>query len=327
MRLGIERETHRVTVDGTISRLPQPTALVPPFFTKDFAESQLEIVTRPHESVTDLVAELERLTATARAMVLPELLWPFSMPPRLPPDTAVRIASFGNGSKDRAAEIYRHGLALRYGWARQMICGVHVNVSITADEAAWALKISPLRSHESQDLYLRLARNLYADLAHIVLLTGASPVAGGLDTESGPRSWFVSVRNSSLGYAGSEFRPYLDLRSLAGYVSGIREGMRTESERFQPLGLARDGRLLQLNMRVFQKEKEFYAPVRLKRTGGQSDMLRTMEREGIEYVELRFLDVDPFHAVGIGAETLRVLGALHRGRSHAGLRLRAPSGS
>ncbi len=320
---GIERETHRMSPNGELSSRPQPADLSPPEFTKDFAETQLEIVTKPHGSIPKLLSELDYLTAAARSAVRPEILWPFSMPPRLA-SREIAIASLGAGRKAREAELYRRGLALRYGVARQMICGLHVNVSI-GDGLASRIKTDfPFAQHEaggrpSDAPYLRLARNLYEDLPHLILLTGASPLPGGLPIKG--NSPAVSYRNSAYGYAGREFRPYLDLASVESYTAGLRRGLATESERFREFGLVRHGVPIQRNARVFQKEKEFYAPIRLKRTSrDKTNGLRALERHGIEYLELRFVDVDPFSAGGISAETLTLFALfIHDG-------LRRPSG-
>jgi glutamate--cysteine ligase len=293
LRFGIERETHRMAPDGNLSGRTQPAELRAPEFTKDFAETQLEIVTRPHGSIPSLLSELGELTEKAAGAVEPDLLWPFSMPPRLPPDRDITIASLGRGEKAREGELYRRGLALRYGAARQMICGLHVNVSV-----------GDLGGPDVP--HLALARNLYRDLPHLILLTGASPLPGGLPIQG--REPAVSYRNSPDGYAGREFRPYLDLTSVRAYAAGLRRGLSTESERFRSLGLVREGEGVQLNAKVFQREKEFYAPIRLKRIpDGESNGLLALERRGVEYLELRFFDIDPFDPNGISPRTLALL--------------------
>ncbi len=318
---GIERETHRIQQDGSLSRGPHPAALVAPAFTRDFAETQLEIVTPPRHSVDLVLGSLRRLTDEARRAVAPELLWPFSMPPRLPADEEIRVADFGTDERSRRARLYREGLARRYGKARQMICGVHANVSFRQALESAVSRQAPLEGSErageraSDALYLRLARNLYEDLPVLVLLTGASPVRG----DAAPAEPVaISHRNGSLGYGRGEFQPYLDLSSLEAYLSGIRRGLRTESSAFSELGLVRDGHVVQLNAHVFQTEKEFYAPLRLRQTllPGESTQ-SALEKRGIGYLELRFLDVDPWSPVGVAAETLRllqlfVLDGLHR---------------
>lgn len=307
---GIERETHRIQSSGALSRTPHPPTLRPPAFTRDFAETQLEIVTPPQHSIALALASLERLTDEARRAVSPDLLWPCSLPPRLPDEAEIEIADFGTGESGRRARLYREGLALRYGKARQMICGVHVNTSFRPSALEALLRESPPTKEELGDgrpsdaLYLRLARNLYADLPVLLLLSGASPVRG----EGEPELLAISHRTGSSGYARGEFQPYLDLESLASYVAGIRRGLRTRSTAFSRAGLARAGRPLQLNANVLQTEKEFYAPIRLRQTllAGETT-LAALEKRGIGYLELRFLDVDPFSGAGIAETMLRLL--------------------
>ncbi len=313
---GIERETHRVTPEGEISMRPHPDALRPPRFTRDFAESQLEVVTAPRPRIDSAVEELERLTEEAAGAIGGELLWPFSMPPALPDASSIPVARLaGGGEAGRRAELYRRGLALRYGAARQMICGVHVNVSAGGALISRLMEESPLLPGEgggplrAWDGYaLRLTRNLYSDLALLVLFFGASPVMGGAAVGEGPRAAAVSYRNSRFGYAGREFRPFLDLGSLPSYTAGIRRGLKAGSAKFASLGLVRDGQVIQLNDRVFQTDKEFYAPIRLKQTlfPGETTTQALMRR-GVGWVELRVPDVDPFHVGGVSPEALRLL--------------------
>jgi len=270
------------------------------------------MATRPRPSLTQALLDLERLSEAARREIDDDRLWPFSMPPRLPAEAAIPIADFGSGETGRQARLYREGLALRYGKARQMICGVHVNVSLGPSLLALAAALAPLADRErggertTDAFYLRLARNLYRDLPLLVLLLGAAPVLGG--DASATAALAVSYRNSRLGYGRDEFLPYLDLESLDAYAAGIRRGQRTRSERFLGLGLVRDGQVVQLNTSVFQTEKEFYAPIRLRQTlrAGEST-LQALARGGIGYLELRFVDVDPFHRAGVADDTLRLL--------------------
>ncbi len=309
---GLERETHRIRPTGALSPAPHPPALRPPAFTRDFAETQLEIVTPPRETVALALGSLGRLTDEAERAIAPELLWPFSMPPRLPAESEIPTADFGPDEIGRRARLYREGLALRYGKTRQMICGVHVNTSFGRSLEALVLREAPpvggeLRSARPSDaLYLRLARSVYEDLPLLVLLTGASPVRGGEPTE--PGSLAISHRNGSDGYARGEFRPYLDLESLDAYRAGIRRGLRTQSLAFARLGLVRGGRAVQLNSNVFQTEKEFYAPIRLRQSllPGETT-LAALEKRGVGYLEFRFVDVDPFSRIGVAEETLRLL--------------------
>ena len=306
-RWGIERETHRIRADGTLSDAPHPASLEPPSFTMDFAESQLELVTKPQPSIPAVLDELADLTGRALSSIGSDLLWPFSLPPALPPEGSIRLARPGHGEAARSAERYRNGLALRYGVRRQMICGVHVNVSMGEALLAELERTAPLSAEEGKErtaadaYYLRLARNLVDDLSSLVFFFGASPV---LDAD-GP---VVSFRNSPLGYARSEYRPFFDLTSLADHVAGIKRGLATESADFRKFALVRDGRAIQLNGKVFQKEKEFYAPIRFRSISERGETpVAALGRRGVEYLELRFFDVDPFSHTGVSPEALRLL--------------------
>lgn len=321
---GVERETHRILGDGSLSAAPHPETLKGPSFTKDFAESQLELVTVPHGSIDETMQELYDLTDKARRGIGSELLWPFSMPPRLPPDGKIVTARMESDGAGRAAERYRRGLTSRYGAARQMICGVHVNVSFGPELLAHLRSRAPLsegeahEARESDGWYLRLARNFVEDMPLFVMAFGATPFAetaganGGASGDaigdarrSGPA---FSIRNSPLGYARAEYRPFLNLASVAEHLAGIERGMRTESESWRRMGLMRNGKPVQLNTRFFQKEKEFYAPIRFKRTVGPGESpLGALSMRGIQYLELRFFDVDPFSPVGISHDAMRVM--------------------
>lgn len=311
-RWGIERETHRILPDGTLSPALHPENLKGPSFTKDFAESQLELVTKPRESIHDAIAELEELTATARYGVGDELLWPFSMPPFLPAGKPILTARMGDDENARLAERYRAGLSARYGVSRQLICGIHLNVSF-GEKLLGELKESAphtgeesLQGSDRDAYYLRLVRNLFDDMPSLVMLFGATPFDVNAKPQDTSFAW--SVRNSPKGYARTEYRPFLNLDSVAGHVAGIRRGLKTESEPFRKLGLVRDGKPVQLNGRVFQKEKEFYAPIRFRRTlrPGETS-LGALESRGVEYIELRFFDIDPFAPAGITEEAIRLM--------------------
>jgi glutamate--cysteine ligase len=312
LRWGIERETHRILPDGRLSAAYHPDWLRAPEFTRDFAETQLEIVTSPPGDLHQTLLMLNRLTDHAQRVLGQELLWPFSMPPGLVAETDVRIAELGSSSAGRRARLYREGLALRYGKLRQTICGVHANVSPGPALTAYLAREAPLTQYEASGtaladgFALRLARNLYADLPLLILLLGASPVKGGIAAAQGPAA--ISYRNSPHGYAGAEFVPYLDLESVAAYGAAIERGLRTMSTSFTRLGLVRDGRPQQLNGNVFQVDKEFYAPIRLRQTTTRGETTpQALARRGVGYLELRFIDVDPFSVAGVAGEALLLI--------------------
>ncbi|MEG0885739.1 MAG: glutamate--cysteine ligase, partial [Janthinobacterium sp.] len=79
---------------------------------------------------------------------------------------------------------------------------------------------------------------------------------------------------------------------------------------YAALGTKKDGEWIQLSTNVLQIENEYYSTIRPKR------VIRTGERpiqalclRGVQYIEVRCMDVDPFEPVGISLETGRFLDA------------------
>ena len=71
-----------------------------------------------------------------------------------------------------------------------------------------------------------------------------------------------------------------------------------------------DGEYNQLSTSLLQTEAEFYSAIRAKPKPGTGDRpLKALHRRGIEYVELRCLDLNPLHPTGVDLETLRFLDA------------------
>lgn len=281
LKWGVEREALRLDQQGNLAETCHPSTLQNPWFTRDFAESQLEIITQPHTEITKLMEELHFLTEKAKSSIGSETLWPFSMPPNWSVFPNVRLAA-----PNREEEIYRMGLANRYGLSRQLISGIHINVSFTSSFA----------SH-TEDLYLKTVRFLYTRLPLMILLTGASPFSP--DHPEIALSW----RNSPQGYAGTTYRRFLHLDSLASYVKGIEQGLKQESAAYRHFRLWDGKGRTQLNNRIFQSEKEFYAPIRIKGEKGLADL----KRGRISRMEIRIPDVNPYQVTGVSEETLHLL--------------------
>jgi glutamate--cysteine ligase len=69
-----------------------------------------------------------------------------------------------------------------------------------------------------------------------------------------------------------------------------------------------DGNWLQLNTNVLQIENELYAPIRPKRVTRSGEAPSdALQRGGIEYIEVRSLDINPFSAIGVDATQVRFL--------------------
>ncbi len=309
VRIGIESESLRVTDEGTLSSTHHPFDAADSHFTKDFAESQLEIVTEAYSGTAAPLRRLASLTAEADGIVAPERLWPLSMPPNLPEDGDIAIARFGESESGRRKHLYRKGLAARYGKKRQLICGIHVNISMGEGLLRHLVTETPGEWEQIERLYLNSAGRFYRDMDVLILLTGNSPIAGGLVTDmTALRPPVISVRNGNGGYGGVIFSSYIDLSSVSAYVEGMERGIRRESPEHRRMGLVEDGRLIQLSKSVFQSEKEFYAPIRLRSAVRRHEsQIQALKRLGPGYLELRFLDKDPFVPGGIGLDSLNLI--------------------
>lgn len=80
------------------------------------------------------------------------------------------------------------------------------------------------------------------------------------------------------------------------------------SAHFEKIGVKVEGEFRQLNANVLQIENEFYSPIRAKRvTLAGEKPSQALARAGVEYIEVRALDVNPFSPVGIDADQVRFL--------------------
>ena len=71
-----------------------------------------------------------------------------------------------------------------------------------------------------------------------------------------------------------------------------------------------DGEYRQLNTNLLQIENEYYSPVRPKRVARSGEQpTAALRREGIEYVEVRSLDINMFDPSGINQNTMRFIEA------------------
>jgi glutamate--cysteine ligase len=327
-RRGIEKESLRVTRDGYISAQPHPpalgSALTNRHITTDFSEALLEFITPPLTDCWGAVQFLCDLHQFVGMNLDDELLWPMSMPCMIRSDADIPIANYGSSNVGRMKTVYRRGLAVRYGRYMQAISGIHYNFSVPED--FWPL-YQGLRGDggSMQDFrstaYLELVRNVRRLDWLLLYLLGASPavcksfLAGReSDLESldkgtlfGPHA--TSLRMSDLGYHNTQQASLrVSANSLDEYVADLDGAIRSPSERWQELGIFADGQRQQLNANQLQIENEFYSTIRPKRVAESGERpTAALQRGGIEYVELRALDVSPFDPVGINQRQAKFL--------------------
>ena len=327
---GLEKECLRVTADGRLSERPHPTAfgsaLTHPWLTTDYSEALLEFVTPPAARLDDALSFLDDLHAFVVRHAGDELLWPASMPCIVDADEAVPIAQYGTSNEGRLRTIYRSGLGFRYGRAMQAIAGTHFNFSLP--EAFWDAwraatgSTAGLAAFRSERL-MGLVRN-YRRLGWIVTyLYGASPAfcksfrrLGHPRLESlNAHTWYAphstSLRMSDMGYRNStQARLSIPVNSLAGYVDELERALSTVEPRYEAIGVCVDGEYRQISANVLQLENEYYSSIRPKPATKHPRLIAALRATGVEYVEVRTLDLNPFVPGGVSAEQCRFLEVL-----------------
>jgi glutamate--cysteine ligase len=310
IRRGIEKESLRVRPDGALAATPHPAALgaalTHPHITTDFSESQLELITGAHERVEACLEELTEIHKVAYRAMGDELMWAGSMPCKLPADDAIPIGRYGSSNVGRAKSVYRMGLSHRYGRRMQTISGIHYNFSVPG---------------ATSEQYFALIRNFRRRSWLLLYLFGASPavcssfVAGRRHElqELAPGTMYAphgtSLRMGRLGYQ-SEAQASLAVsyNSLKSYTASLFDALTKPYPAYEKIGISKGGEYLQLNTTLLQIENEFYGTIRPKRRIRRGERpLHALRERGVEYVEVRLMDLDPFVAIGIGASTMRFL--------------------
>ena len=314
MRRGVEKESLRSQPDGALALTPHPaalgSALTHPHITTDFSESQLEFVTGVHASAQACVNELTQIhqfSYRALRELGNELLWVSSMPCGLPTDETIPLGRYGSSNVGRAKSVYRMGLGHRYGRRMQTISGIHYNWSMPG---------------VSTEDYFALIRNFRRHSFLLLVLFGASPAlcssfaAGrehGLQTLKGhtlhlPHA--TSLRMGRLGYqSDAQASLSVSYNSLEGYAASLQEALTKPYPAYEAVGIRNPGGdYNQLATSLLQIENEFYGLIRPKRVIRPGERpLHALRERGVEYIEVRCLDLDPFEPVGINAATMRFI--------------------
>ncbi|MCG6575210.1 glutamate--cysteine ligase [Pseudomonas sp. AF32] len=327
---GIERECLRVTDTGRLALTPHPealgSALTNEQITTDYSESLLEFITPALSDPADTLASLDSIHRFVYSKLGDEYLWSPSMPCPLPAEEEIPIAYYGTSNIGRLKYVYRQGLALRYGKTMQCIAGIHYNFSLP--EKLWPL----LRQAEAAEMsdrdfqssaYIALIRNFRRYSWLLMYLFGASPALDAgflrgrphqleqLDPDTLYLPYATSLRMSDLGYqsnAQAGLTPCYN--DLASYTDSLRKAVATPYAPYVEIGTHRDGEWIQLNTNILQIENEYYSNIRPKRVTytGERPIQALMAR-GIQYVEVRCLDINPFLPMGIDVTESRFLDA------------------
>jgi glutamate--cysteine ligase len=328
---GIEKESLRVTPEGKLAQTPHPaglgSALTHSSITTDYSEALLEFITPVSNSIEDSLAELEDIHSYTYRQIPGEMLWATSMPCIVSGDQSIPVAQYGSSNVARMKTAYRYGLGHRYGRLMQAIAGIHYNFSMPHAfwEQEWASQGQPGKlKHYITERYLDLIRNFRRYSWLLVYLYGASPAVcptflrgrddHGLQPfdEQGHslyKPYGTSLRMGDLGY-NSDAQKNLNIcyNCLDSYVQTLHEAIMQSHPDYSGIPHGENGDYQQLNDSLLQIENEFYSPIRPKRVADSGEPpLCALRRGGIEYIEVRCVDVSPFTPVGLDAQQIRFM--------------------
>ncbi|WP_083779499.1 glutamate--cysteine ligase [Reinekea blandensis] len=325
---GIERETLRVDPKGHISQTPHPaglgSALTHKAITTDYSEALLEFITSVKTDKKALLQELDELHRYSFSKMDNEMFWAGSMPSVLPEQEQIPIAQYGNSHIGRLKTIYRHGLWHRYGRKMQTIAGLHYNWSLTEDFwQQWAMvngKLGDLTPFKTEE-YFGLIRNFRRHSWLLLYLFGSSPAADrsfldepsdelallGNDTLYNP--YATSLRMSDLGYSNqAQAELFVCFNSLETYAKTLSEAIQQPYPAYESIGLKEGDDYKQLNTSILQIENEYYSDIRPKRVAYSGEKpLHALRYRGVEYIEVRCMDVNPFQPLGIDETAINFL--------------------
>jgi glutamate--cysteine ligase len=314
IRRGIEKESLRALPNGALALTPHPaalgSALTHPHITTDYSESQLELITGVHagvEACLDEVTQVHQFTYRSMRALGDEMLWVSSMPCGLPTDETIPLGRYGSSNVGRAKSVYRMGLGHRYGRRMQTISGIHYNWSLPGVDS---------------EGYFALIRNFRRHAFLLLYLFGASPALCKTFVEGrqhelqplGEGSMYMphgtSLRMGRLGYqSDAQATLAVSYNGLEGYAASLHEALTRPYPAYEQVGIRNPGGdYNQLATTLLQIENEFYGTIRPKRVIFPGERpLHALRERGVEYVEVRLMDLDPFEPVGINAQTLRFL--------------------
>ena len=328
---GIEKESLRITPEGKLAQTPHPaglgSALTHASITTDYSEALLEFITPVSTDIEESLQTLEDIHSFAYGELGDDMLWSASMPCIMTGDEGIPVAHYGSSNVARMKTVYRLGLGHRYGRLMQAIAGIHYNFSMPPAywERAWQRAGSPgeLTDYISSR-YLDLIRNFRRHSWLLIYLFGASPAVcasflrgrenpGLVPFDEQGRSlhlpYGTALRMGDLGY-NSAAQKSLNVcyNCLDAYVETLRCAILSPHPDYRHIPRGQNGDYQQLSDSLLQIENEFYSPIRPKRVTRPGETpLTALHGRGIEYIEVRCIDVSPFSPVGIDAGQMRFL--------------------
>lgn len=332
---GLEKESLRVTPQGTLAQTDHPlalgAALTHPHITTDYSEALLEFITEPFADVEPLLAQLDDIHRFTYQHLADnnERLWPASMPCILGGDDEIPVARYGSSNSGRMKTVYRVGLGHRYGRSMQTIAGIHYNFSLPDD--FWRVLQQQAGNQQSlQDFkterYFGLIRNFRRNFWLLIYLFGASPAVSSCFVQDRAHQlqpfpaadhtlylpYATSLRMGDLGYQSDAQKSLVvNYNNLNDYLATLCGGITQTYPAYDQIGVKDgQGNYQQLNASLLQIENEFYSSIRPKRTTGRGETaLQALRLRGVEYVEVRCVDLNPYAPLGITKEQMQLMDA------------------
>jgi len=319
IRRGIEKESLRVRPEGKLAMTSHPlalgSALTHPNITTDFSESQLELITGVHTGIESCLEELTQIHQVVYRALGDEMMWCASMPCGLPADDVIPIGRYGRSNVGRMKTVYRTGLSHRYGRRMQMISGIHYNFSMP--DTLWPMP----GVGAPNEAYFALIRNFRRNAWLLFYLFGASPAVCASFVEGRKHElrelgsgtfhlpYATSLRMGRLGYqSDAQAAIAVSYNNLDNYGASLFDALTQPYPPYEAIGIRDGDDYRQLATSLLQIENEFYGKIRAKRVIHPGERpLHALRERGVEYIEVRLMDLDPFCAIGIGAATIRLL--------------------
>jgi glutamate--cysteine ligase len=327
---GVEKEGLRVNTKLELSKLPHPlglgSKLTHPFITTDYSENLLEYITSVYNNTDELLLSLKKMHCfTYHRLEQDEVVWPWSMPAHVPENEMdIPVAYYGESNVGKLKELYRVGLGNRYGKSMQSIAGVHYNFSLSKE--FWiSYKEITKDDRDLQDVindgYFHLIRNYRRYSWVLIYLFGSTPVVDETFLKNkkhtleklGKETWgkknATSLRMGGLGYTSNAQKEIsICYNALDSYIQTLEKARQKSYSEYEKIGVKVDGEYNQLNTNLLQIDNEFYSTIRPKAVAkSRESALQALHNRGIEYIEVRLIDVNPFVDTGIDEDSIQFL--------------------
>ena len=325
--IGIEKESLRID-KAKLSLVSHDkflgNSLCNSYITTDFSEAQIELITPPFSNYESTIEFLDDLHHYASHKIGDEYFWPFSMPLRTSTHSEIPIATYGRSNLGIFKEVYRRGLSHRYGPDMQIISGIHFNYSFPElMRSIFSLYENQQLNRElSSSIYFRTIRNLHRMNWLILYLFGSSPVVGKNLLSSSynfiplSKDYFflpyaTSMRMSDLGYKNNNQASLsVSLNNLDEYIVDLQTATAEPSEIFHKIFSNTNEPYPQISSSILQIEDELYGIARPKGIVDSNDRQTSkLLLSGVDYIEFRSMDINPFSRVGIEQNDLIFLEA------------------